>query len=231
MFAALGRNAFELFKMMGYSSAAIVRRVEKAEGLQHMCAAREKGRGVICLTAHLGNWEILPIFMRQQGWPTAVVAQVLYDPRLDEMLNGFRRRHQIVVIQRRQATRDIIRCLKQNHLLGVLNDQDTSVDSRFAPFFNQPAKTPIGIFRLARKLGTPVVPVFIARQPNDRHHIYIEPALTLPHTGDEETDLQASAQLCNQVIEKYVRRFPEQWVWFHQRWKSRPEQAREEGGR
>jgi len=224
IFISVGKNALELFKMFSYSAQQISRLVEKTEGIEHMESARAQGRGVLCLTAHLGNWEILPIYTQEQGWPSAAVAQALYDSRLDMLLNGFRESRGVPVIKRKQVTRDIIRCLRTNHLLGILNDQDTGVDSRFAPFFGRMAKTPIGIFRLARKLNAPVVPIFIARQRNGKNRVFIEPALAVPNTQDEEHDLLESARLCNQVIEKYIRRFPEQWVWFHQRWKSQPPQ-------
>jgi KDO2-lipid IV(A) lauroyltransferase len=222
VFISVGRNALEFMKMNSYTTEQIIRLVEGAEGREHMEAAYNRGQGVVCLTAHLGNWEILPIFTNQQGWPSAVVAQRLYDSRLDAMLNRFREKRGVVVIKRGNITREIIRCLRSGMLLGVLNDQDTSVDSRWAPFFGRMAKTPVGMLRLARKTGAAVVPIFIARQASGRIRIYVEPAISLPKTGNEESDLLEGARLCNQQIEKYVRRFPEQWVWFHSRWKSRP---------
>ncbi|MCD4812251.1 lysophospholipid acyltransferase family protein [bacterium] len=223
VFVNLGQNALELFEMLSYTTARIIRLVEGVEGAEHMQSALAKGKGVLCLTGHLGNWEILPVYMYHMGWPAAVVAQVLYDQRLDTLLNEFRGKHNVQVIKRSKVTSEIIRSLRRNMLLGILNDQDTGVDSRFAPFYGKPAKTPVGIFRLARKIGTPVVPVFITRQANGRHKIYIEPALDFQVSDNEEKDLQACALAGNLAIEKYVRLFPEQWVWFHRRWKSRPE--------
>jgi Kdo2-lipid IVA lauroyltransferase/acyltransferase len=220
VFKALGRNALELFKMMSYAPARIAGLVESVEGREHMEAAWRRQRGVLCLTGHFGNWEILPIWTQQQGWNTAVVAQTLYDARLDALLNDFRVHCGIRVIKRQGATREILRSLHANMLLGVLNDQDTDVDSQWADFFGRPAKTPVGIFRLARKLGSAVVPVVIFRQPNGRHRILIEPAFDLPHTNDEARDLATGARLGNAFLERCIRRFPEQWVWFHQRWKS-----------
>lgn len=222
VFVSLGRTALEFLRMHSLPPARIAALVEGAEGREHMEAARAKGRGVLCLTAHAGNWEILPIYTNLQGWPSAVVAQKLYDPRLDDLLNGYRERCGVQVIQRGHVTGAIIRCLRQNMLLGILNDQDTEVDSRWAPFFGRPAKTPVGMLRLARRTGAAVVPVFIARQASGRNRITIEPELDLPDTGDEEADLAAGAALCNQAIEKFIRRFPDQWVWFHGRWKSAP---------
>jgi KDO2-lipid IV(A) lauroyltransferase len=187
-----------------------------------MEAALKQGRGVVCLTGHIGNWEVLPIFTNFQGWRSAVVAQKLYDPRLDELLNGFRTRRGVPVIQRGNVTSSIIRSLRANMLLGILNDQDTNVDSRWVPFFGRLAKTPVGMLRLARHTGAAVVPVFIARQPSGKNRVYIYPALDLPKSEDVEADLHAGAALCNAALEVFVRRFPEQWVWFHARWKSRP---------
>lgn len=221
-FIALGRTSLEFLALQALDGRAIARLVEAVEGRAHMEAALAKGKGVVCLTAHLGNWEILPVFTTCQGWPSAVVAQELYDPRLDRLLNRFREQRGVQVLKRGQITAAIARCLKSNRLLGILNDQDTDVDSRWAPFFNRPAKTPVGALRLARRLGAAVVPIFIARAASGRNRVYIEPELSLPHTADEGADLLEGARLCNHVIETYIRRFPEQWVWFHQRWKSPP---------
>jgi KDO2-lipid IV(A) lauroyltransferase len=222
VFVCLGQTGLEFLKMNSQSARAIAASVEAVEGREHMEAALQRGHGVVCLTGHIGNWEVLPIFTNHQGWRSAVVAQKLYDPRLDELLNGFRTRRGVQVIQRGNVTSAIIRSLRANMLLGILNDQDTNVDSRWAPFFGQLAKTPVGILRLVRRTQAAVVPVFIARQPSGKNRVYIYPALELPKTGDEEADLHAGAALCNAALENFLRRFPEQWVWFHARWKSKP---------
>jgi KDO2-lipid IV(A) lauroyltransferase len=222
VFVSLGRTAMEFLKMNSYSPQRILSLVEGVDGREHMEAALTRGKGVVCLVAHVGNWELLPVFTSQQGWSTAVVAQKLYDPRLDALLNGFRTRSGVQVLKRDNITTAIIRCLRANKLLGILNDQDTDVDSRWAPFFGRLAKTPVGILRLARRTGAAVVPVFTARQPGGGNRITILPALSLPLTQDEEADLQEGARQCNQVIEDFIRRYPDQWVWFHRRWKSQP---------
>jgi len=222
VFISLGRTALEFMRMQSLSAQRIAELVESAEGREHMEAALARQRGVVCLTAHAGNWEILPICTGQQGWPAMVVAQKLYDARLDGLLNGFRERNGVKVIRRGNVTTAIIRGLHANMLLGILNDQDTDVDSRWAPFFGRPAKTPVGMLRLVRRTGSAVVPVFIARQPSGRNRIYIQPEVSLPVTADEDADLIEGARRCNQVIEHFIRRFPDQWVWFHARWKSRP---------
>jgi KDO2-lipid IV(A) lauroyltransferase len=192
------------------------------EGREHLEAALTAGRGVICLTAHFGNWEIMPVFTSAQGWATAVVAQKLYDQRLDTLLNHAREAHGIRVIKRGALTREIIRALRANSLLGVLNDQDTRVDARWAPFFGRPAKTPIGLFRLARRIGSPILPMFIERHVGLGHRLVIHPALAIAWSKDEEADLTMGARLANAAIEKQIRHSPTQWVWFHQRWKSQP---------
>jgi Kdo2-lipid IVA lauroyltransferase/acyltransferase len=211
--------------MFSYSTPQILKLVEKIHGRENMEAALAHKKGVLCLAAHFGNWEILPIFTHHQGWKTAVVAQTLYDSRLDALLNDYRQSHGVMVIKRQQVTKEIIRCLRSNMLLGILNDQDTRVDSRWAPFFGKMAKTPVGIIRLARKFLVPIVPVFIARQANGKNHLYIEPEISIDYSEDEERDLVLGAALCNQAIEKFIRRFPEQWVWFHERWKSIPQET------
>lgn len=222
VFVSMGQAALEFMHLQRLTADGVAALVEAVEGREHMAAAHARGRGVLCLTAHLGNWEILPILTGHEGWPCAVIAQKLYDPRLDALLNRFRADRGVHVIQRGNVTGAVIRCLRANLLLGILNDQDTNVDSRWAPFFGRPAKTPVGLLRLARRTGAAVVPIFIARAPSGSNRVYIEPELVLPNTGDAETDLVEGARLCNAAIEEYVRRFPEQWVWFHDRWKNPP---------
>lgn len=227
LFMGIGQSAFELFKMFSMPTNKIVALVEDVEGREHMEAALARGKGVCCLTGHLDNWELLVIYTHAQGWPSAAIAQSLYDPRLDAMLNAHREKHGIKVIKRKGVTKDIIRTLRSNMLLGVLNDQDTDVDSVWAPFFGRQAKTPIGIFRLARKVDAAVCPIFITRQASGRHKIFIEPALALSQQLSEEDYLQQGAEQGNRAIEKYIRRYPEQWVWFHQRWKHQPPNGQE----
>ncbi len=222
VFVSFGRSAFELFSLFSRPTRSIVKLVEDVEGREHMEAALARKKGVCCLTAHMDSWEILVIYTQAQGWPSAAVAQALYDQRLDILLNRFRERHGVKVIKRKGVTKDIIRTLRSNHLLGMLNDQDTDVDSLWAPFFKRQAKTPVGIFRLARKCDAAVVPIFIARQPSGKHKIFIEPALALDAAWPEDRYLEEGVKLCNQVVEKYVKLFPEQWVWFHNRWKHQP---------
>ena len=222
VFVNLGRAGMEFMRMRALDASRVAAWVTHVEGREHVTAALARGRGVVCLTGHFGNWEILPVFTTVQGWPTSVVAQRLYDPRLDVLLNRARARHGIRVIQRGRVTAEIVRSLRENRLLGVLNDQDTGVDSRWAPFFGRPAKTPVGILRLARRTGSPVVPFFVVRLPSGGHAVHIEPALDLPRTSDEESDLHQGAERCNAVIEAYVRRHPDHWVWFHERWKTTP---------
>jgi len=201
---------------------SIVNLVEAVEGKAYLENALSKKKGVLCLTAHLDNWELLVIYTHSQGWSSAAVAQSLYDSRLDELLNQHREKHGVKVIKRKGVTKDIIRALRDNMLLGILNDQDTNVDSVWAPFFGHLAKTPIGIFRLARKVNAAIVPVFITRQPSGKHKVFIEPALELDDSLDESEYLEKGATISNQIIEKYAKKYPEQWIWFHQRWKHQP---------
>ena len=222
VFMATGKNALEFLKLTSMSTAQIAKLVEEVIGWENIEKALAKGKGVLCFTAHLGNWEIIPIMTAYKKQSTAVIAQKLYDTRLDDFINNFRKKHKIKVIQRGKFIREIMRCLKKNMLLGILNDQATSVDSRWIPFFGNLAKTPIGTLRLARRTGAAVVPIFINRKASGKHRLVIEKAVEIPKTISEEEDLLKGANLCNQIIERYIREFPEQWVWFHERWKDSP---------
>ena len=122
----------------------------------------------------------------------------------------------------RFSPREMLKCLKENGLLGILADQDTDkVDGVFADFFGMPAYTPTGPVTLALKTGASILPCFIVRE-NNHHTIYVEEPLALTVTGEREKDLKVNINLCNKIIESYIRKYPAQWVWMHQRWKQKP---------
>ena len=199
-----------------------IREIVVTHGLEHLEAAYEKGHGVLSLTAHVGCWEIMGQYYTTIGMATAAIARRLYDPRFERMLVETRERRGVVNITRGSDTRDIIRMLKKNHMVGVLVDQDTKVKGVFVDFFGKPAHTAIAPALLSIRYGAPIVPMFATRDAGHRHHLWIGAPLDVPDTGDRDEDIRLLTIACSRATEDFIREHPEEWVWFHRRWKTRP---------
>jgi len=199
-----------------------IRGVCVPHGLERLKDSLAKGRGVIGLTSHTGCWELLGAYLAAVGMPIAVVARRLYDPRLEEMLLESRTHGGMVTISRGRDTRDIIRVLKKGYLLGILIDQDTKVKGAFVDFFGVPAYTATAPAVLSLRYGSPILPIMTYRDGNHRHHICIGEPVEIEPTGDHETDVLKLTEECSKATERFIREHPEQWVWFHRRWKTKP---------
>ena len=185
-----------------------------------------KNSGAIFLTSHTGCWELLGSYLVAEGIPLAVIARKFYDERLEKVLFGIREGTGMKVISRGENTREIIRALKEGYGVGVLIDQDTKVKGAFVDFFGKPAYTPTGPAYLALRYGVPVVPVFTYRDKDDFHHACIGDPIPIPDSGDNEKDIVELTARCSKATENFIREHPEQWVWFHKRWKTLPPNTR-----
>lgn len=195
------------------------------EGVHHLEEAKAAGKGFIVLASHFGNWELLGAWLAGNGFPIKVVGSSMFDPRLDKIVVGTRNQAGYTNIARGKGTREIIRALKKGYALGMLIDQDTRVQGTFADFFGHPAHTPTGPAVLARKFDVPIVPVFMRLRRDLTYHLVCLPPLPLQHTDDEQHDIQVTTQQCNDVYERMIRRYPEQWVWMHRRWRKQPKKG------
>ena len=193
-----------------------------AEGFHHLKNAHAKGKGVIGLTGHFGNWELLGAWLVQNGIPLKVIGRSAYDARLDKMIVEVRNSAGYKNIPRGDSSREIIRSLRLGYVLGLLIDQDTRVEGVFVNFFDRPAHTATGPVILSEKFGAPIVPIFIRLREDLTYHVYCGEELSLENTGDKERDLIVNTQKCSDVYERIIRRFPDQWVWMHRRWKKQP---------
>ena len=191
------------------------------DGRQNIDDALKMGKGVIILTAHFGNWELLAAGLAFSGYDISYIVRPMRSRQLDNMLNGIRKGtggHPVP----RSSLKGALRCLRRNGLLGILSDIDTKVDGVFVDFFGRPAFTPRGPVSLALRTGAALVPTLIIRQEDDTHIIVAEKALELEITGDIEEDIRVNTARFTKIIESYIRKYPEQWIWIHQRWKTRP---------
>jgi KDO2-lipid IV(A) lauroyltransferase len=212
-----GTTLGECLHLLGRDCADVGRRVV-VEGWEVVEALRAAGRPILVLTGHCGNWELLAALINCRGLGMAVVARSLADAGLNELVVGLRRRFGTETLERAApgAARRLLRVLREGGALGMLIDQDTRVEGVWVPFFGRPAFTPVGAARIALRQGAAVVPAFIERLPDGRHHARFHPPLDLP------PDEVASTAAMTAAIEAQVRRRPEQWVWMHRRWRRAP---------
>ncbi len=200
----------------------------RLEGLENFQKAKEKGKGIIFLTAHFGNWEWMaaafPLFT---DFPVSVVFRPLDNPFFDRIVEHVRSSTGNHGIVKDKSMGRILRLLKKGGAIGILLDQNVSwQEGVFVKYFEEWACTNEGLALLALRTESAVLPVFNIRQGNGRYVMRIEPEVPLVRTGEKETDVQRNTQLFTEVIERYVREYPDHWLWLHQRWKTRPWQAR-----
>ncbi|WIG95098.1 lysophospholipid acyltransferase family protein [Myxococcus sp. SDU36] len=184
--------------------------------------ALARGRGVVFVSGHVGNWELLARRVARAGYPSQSIAKETTDPRLTELVGQFRARGGVRSIWRGQegAARAMLRALRNGEILGILIDQDTKVQSLFVPFFGELAATPRAAADLAIRTGAAVVTGFCHRE-GAGYRLSMEEVLVPQDTDREAAALALTAALSSR-IEAAIRRTPEQWVWMHQRWKTRP---------
>jgi KDO2-lipid IV(A) lauroyltransferase len=187
-------------------------------------AALSRGRGVVVVSGHVGNWELLALRVARSGIARAsAVAKETSDSRMTALLEEFRAANGLHSIWRGQdgAAKQILRSLRDGEILGLLIDQDTRVQSVFVPFFGRSAATPRAAADLALRTGAGVVCAFCQRTRDGRYRISMQ-ELGFQPGGDREADVRELTAAMTRQIEEAIRRSPEQWVWMHRRWKTQP---------
>ncbi len=160
--------------------------------------------------------------MALRGLKPNIIGTALGDERLNELLVKYRNAYGAIAIERGKESVRLFKALKSGGSIAILIDQDTKVKSRFVNFFGKPASTPIGATVLALKSGCSVVPTYVYMDENYKQQMHILPEIPLIYTGDEEQDLIINTQNFTNFTEQIVREHPEQWVWMHERWKTKP---------
>lgn len=186
-----------------------------------------RGKGVIGLTSHAGCWEILGAYMALNGISVSVIANKLYDPRFEKIINETREGKGLKVISRGLDTREIIRAIKSGDLLGILIDQDMKVKGDFVDFFGIPAHTATAPAGLSLRYDAPILPIFTYMDKERHHHICVGEEVKIEKTGDMDKDILELTARCLKANEQFVSEHPDQWVWFHDRWKTKPKKMTE----
>ena len=222
MFAHLGRSAME---------AIFIRRLFEREPTlaltdehrEHFRRLLSQGRGAIAVSGHIGNWELLAQAVARAGFDIAGIAKPLYDPRLTRLVHLERTAAGMQLIWRgdKGGSREMLRVFKRGGILALLIDQDTRVPGTFAPFFGRYAHTPAAAAALALRTGAPISVGWIHRTETG-FRLHFEEMEVEPPTEDRDADVQRLTARLNARLEAAIRQRPEQWVWLHDRWKTRP---------
>ena len=226
-FRNLGRVAAEFYFLPRLNEKNVGQYIS-LEGLENFHRAYDKGKGVLLLGAHFGNWEWMGASIPLQiHHPCHVIFRPLDNHFFDELVERLRIVTGNQTIPKEKAMGHILRLLKRGEVVGILLDQNMSwQEGVFVSFFGELACTNTGMALLALKTGAAVVPAFNIRERDGRYRVIIEPEVPLIRTGDKDLDVLKNTELFTQIIERYIRNYPDHWLWVHQRWKTRPWQAK-----
>jgi KDO2-lipid IV(A) lauroyltransferase len=197
------------------------------EGLEHYLAARERGKGVLVLTGHLGAWELSSFYHSLMGYPMSIVIRRLDNALVDDLVNHIRCLHGNQVLHKDDFARGLLASMRRGETVGILMDTNmTPPQGTFVDFFGHLACTGSGMARVAIKTGAQVLPGFLLWEESTHQYVLRFGApLILPISDDVEADTLAHTALFTKVIEDYIRKYPDQWLWVHRRWKTRPQGA------
>jgi len=194
------------------------------DGFENFAAAQRRGKGVLFLTGHMGAWELAPFAHALYGHPLHFLVRPIDNPRVDALVNRYRCLSGNRPIEKNNSARAVLKILGEASTVGILADQNTSLEEGvFVDFFGVPASTTTGVARLALHTGAAVVPGYIFWDTAvGKYRLRFEPAIELACTGDTAQDIRENTARFTRVIEDYARRYPDQWLWVHRRWKTRP---------
>src|SRR5262245_19495551 len=223
-FDNLGRLLVEFTHLPELNKGNVCRFVVH-DGLENYLEGLRRGKGVIFMTAHFGSWELSSFAHAVYGYPLKFVVRPIDNPCVEKLISRYRTLSGNIPIQRRSAARDILKALRQNESVGILFDQNTTrSEGVFAEFFGLTAATTPSIALFALRTGAAVVPGFLIWDESlQKHRLRLDPPVELIETGDLERDVLENTKHFNKILESYVRKYPDQWLWIHRRWKTRPE--------
>jgi KDO2-lipid IV(A) lauroyltransferase len=223
-YISLGRQLAEVCLFPRYTPEN-VSQIVVYEGFENFERAFGRGKGVLFLTAHLGAWELSAFTHSLQGHPLSIVMRSLDNPRVDQLIQHYRTMHGNRTVDKDDFVRGLLAAMRAGETVGILMDTNmTPPQGVFVDFFGIPACTASGLARIALRTEAAVVPGFTVWDPKLRKYVLrFDAAVELVRTGDDQADVIANTAKFTKVIEDYVRRYPDQWLWVHRRWKTRPD--------
>jgi KDO2-lipid IV(A) lauroyltransferase len=225
VFINLGCSLAEFMKAPSIGKSRLADMFE-IEGKQYFDEVMSGGKGILLITAHTGNWELAARYISIcLGHPVKVVARNADDQGTTSLVNDIRNQSGYDVMARGNAAKQILKALKQNIVVGILPDQNAG--DLYVPFFGMECGSVAGPAVLHIRTGAPLLPVFSVRLPNGRHRLEVKPPIVFDRTGDTDTDVKTIMTLIQAEIEAHIRRYPDQWLWIHDRWRSARKRSQE----
>ena len=222
-FESLGRQ-LALVSHFPYFTPEKVKEVLDVEGLDFVKEAQTAGRGIVIFSGHLGGWEMSHLAFPALGFRWNVLVRRIDNALVENFVENLRTRLGSRTIDKKDSARTMLRLLQKGELLGIVADLNMQEqEGTFVDFFGIPASTTTGLARLALRTNAAIIPLFIIWQPERKKYLFkLEPPVEYETTSDAERDVRDLTQKITKVIEKYVRLYPEQWLWIHKRWNTRP---------
>ena len=216
-------NLLECLRFDSLDDQQFLGKIE-VEGWEYVEAAHRAGKGGIVVSGHIGNWELAPAYGAKRGYVVNVVAKRIYLESLDQKLVEMREKMGVRTIYRDMSMRSMLRCLQRNDFLGIVPDQDVRrIAGIFVDFFGRPAHTPVGPALIALASGSPILMVRDIRM-GSRHRITFDPPVYADRHAPREEEVRRLVTHYTERLEEFIREHPDQWVWFHRRWRTQPQQ-------
>jgi Kdo2-lipid IVA lauroyltransferase/acyltransferase len=222
-FASLGRQ-LGFFSQFSTATPSSLLELIDLEGLEHLEAARAQGRGVILFTGHLGAWELTSLALSLRDHPLSFLVRRIDNPRVEQLVDARRTRFGNRTLDKLSAARAMVRILRSGEILGLLLDLNTLPDEAiFVNFFGIPASTGFMVAKLALRTEAPIIPIFAPwEEKRKKFAVRVEPPVSIDFTGNEDEDVRKLTAKLSLIVETQIRRYPDQWLWIHKRWKTRP---------
>lgn len=230
VFIHFSRMAADILHFWNLNLVELEGLVETNGALSVIDRVLSEGRGMILLTAHFGNWELMGWFLRHRGYEGVAVARRIYYEKFNQLLLDLRKKVSLKTLFQDCSPREFLEVLRGNQILALLADQDIDrLEGIFVPFFGRPTYTLTAPVRLALVSGAPLVPTFLVRE-GDRYRLLVEEPIRVELRGSREETIQEYTLRWSRVVEEKIRSYPEQWAWMHPRWKTQPEETVVLGG-
>jgi len=221
VFQNFAQTAVEILRLPGLSRERLAGLVDLGEAVKVYESLLAEGKGLIAITAHIGNWELLAGAFGLMGFRGAVIARKIYYEPYNNWIVGLRQSIGVPTIYREGASREILKVLGRGEIIGMLPDQDIdSLRGVFVDFFGRPAYTPVAPVRLALQFGTPILPNFLIRQKDGRYKVILGEVIRTSHGDRSESAVKEATAKWMRSFEEVIRQYPDQWGWMHDRWKT-----------
>lgn len=218
VFVNIARTLVEFARQPVLKKERILEMID-AEGVEYLERIRSDGKGAMLVAGHFGNWELLGGWIAALGYPVDFLVGQQHNQKVDELMNSFRRALGVGIIPIGISSRHVIKSLRANRMVAVVNDQHSATGSVVVNFFGRPAASHKGPAAFAVKMDCSMITGALLRVRYGRHHAIVLPPIYPPKTGDEEKDILLMTQQFTDSLEAFIRQYPEQWMWTHRRWK------------